>query len=53
MDTDDSMGLVYAAVAVVLIVLLVLFARGPEDQERFGGIRPGRGCANHCMTVRR
>ena len=40
MDTDDSMGLVYALVAVVLIVLLVLFARGPEDQEHSGASVP-------------
>jgi hypothetical protein len=36
MNTDDSMGVVVAAVAVALIVLLVLFARAPEDHERSG-----------------
>jgi hypothetical protein len=40
MNTDDSMGYVVAAVAVVLIVLLVLFARAPEDHERSGASLP-------------
>ena len=40
MDTDDSIGIVVAAVAVVLIVLLVLFARAPEDHERSGASLP-------------
>jgi hypothetical protein len=40
MNTDDQMGYVVAALAVALIVLLVLFARGPEDQERSGASLP-------------
>ena len=36
MDRDDGIGYVVATVAVVLIVLLVLFARAPEDHERSG-----------------
>ncbi len=37
---QKSLGWLTAAVAVVLIVLLVLFARGPEDQERSGATLP-------------
>jgi len=40
MNQDDSMGIVVAAVAVALIVLLVLFARAPEDHERSGASLP-------------
>ena len=40
MNTDDAMGYVVATVAVVLIVLLVLFARAPEDHERSGASLP-------------
>jgi hypothetical protein len=40
MNTDESIGYVVAAVAVALIVLLVLFARAPEDHERSGASLP-------------
>ena len=40
MDAEESLSWVTAAVAVVLIVLLVLFARGPEDQDRSGATLP-------------
>jgi hypothetical protein len=40
MDRDDGIGYVVATVAVVLIVLLVLFARAPEDHERSGASLP-------------
>jgi hypothetical protein len=40
MNRDDSMSVVVAAVAVALIVLLVLFARAPEDHERSGASLP-------------
>jgi uncharacterized membrane protein YqhA len=40
MDREESMRWVTAAVAVVLIVLLVLFARGPEGQDRSGATLP-------------
>jgi hypothetical protein len=33
-DGDSAVGWVIAALIVTAIVLLVLFARGPEDQER-------------------
>jgi hypothetical protein len=41
MDAEESLRWLTAAVAVVLIVLLVLFARGPEDQDRSGAALPG------------
>jgi hypothetical protein len=40
MDRDHGIGYVVATVAVVLIVLLVLFARAPEDHERSGASLP-------------
>ena len=40
MDSEESLSWLTAAVAVVLIVLLVLFARGPEDQDRSGASLP-------------
>jgi hypothetical protein len=40
MDSDNGIGYVVATVAVVLIVLLVLFARAPEDHERSGASLP-------------
>jgi hypothetical protein len=40
MDRDNGIGYVVATVAIVLIVLLVLFARAPEDHERSGATLP-------------
>ena len=40
MDRDEGIGYVVATVAVILIVLLVLFARAPEDHERSGASLP-------------
>jgi len=40
MNRDEGIGCVVATVAVILIVLLVLFARAPEDHERSGASLP-------------
>ena len=44
-------GGVIAVLIVAAIVVLVLFARGPEDQERSGRVAPGRGRPDRGMTV--
>ena len=43
MTYDEFQRWLVAAVAVVLIVLFVLLARGPEDQERSGATLPVAG----------
>jgi hypothetical protein len=40
MNRDEGIDYVVATVAVVLIVLLVLFARAPVDHERSGASLP-------------
>ena len=51
MNTDDSMGVVVAAVAVALIVLLVALRAGAGGPRAVGCVSPGRGCADRRMTA--
>jgi hypothetical protein len=37
-DEGGMAAWVIAAIVIVAIVLMILFARGPEDQERSGAI---------------